>query len=122
MSAKAAEMGARVVVAVAGAAGELVAARSMDGAYPASFDIAVNKAFTAAGLKMPTSALAGLAAPGGPLYGIGNTNGGRIVIFGGGETLAADGGVVGGIGVSGGTLEQDTHLGLYGKSLFESGR
>ena len=64
---------------------------------------------------MPTSALAELAAPGGSLYGIQHTNNGKIVIFGGGEPLYVDGVMVGAIGVSGGTAQQDIELGVYGK-------
>ena len=70
---------------------------------------------------MPTKDLASLAAPGGSLYGIQFTNGGKIVIFGGGEPLKnKNGEIIGGFGVSGGTAEQDTKLGEYAKSVFES--
>ena len=71
-------------------------------------------------LKMPTKELAVLAAPGGSLYGIQFTNGGKIVIFGGGEPLLEDGKILGGLGVSGGTAEEDTTLGEYGKTYFET--
>jgi uncharacterized protein GlcG (DUF336 family) len=77
--------------------------------------VAVNKTYTSVAFQMPTSALATLAAPGGSLYGIQHTNHGKIVIFGGGEPLYVDGVMVGAIGVSGGTAEQDTKLGAYGK-------
>ena len=57
---------------------------------------------------------------GGPLYGIQFTNEGHIVIFGGGEPLMnANGEIIGGLGVSGGSEEQDTALAAYGKKLFE---
>lgn len=69
---------------------------------------------------MPTKELAVLAAPGGSLYGIQFTNGGKIVIFGGGEPLLGDGKILGGLGVSGGTAEEDTALGEYGKTYFET--
>ena len=78
-----------------------------------------HKSYTVVALKMPTSKLAVLAAPGGPLYGIQHTNGGRIVIFGGGDPLELRGRVVGGLGVSGGSAEQDTELSAYGKKIFE---
>ena len=67
---------------------------------------------------MPTKKLAELAAPGGSLYGIQFTNNGRIVIFGGGEPLMKEGKVMGGLGVSGGSAEQDTLLGEYGRDYF----
>lgn len=115
---KAAEMGVKAVVAVSDAGGNVVAVECMDDAYIASYDIAVNKAFTVVSLKMPTKKLAELAAPGGSLYGIQFTNNGRIVIFGGGEPLMKEGKVMGGLGVSGGTAEQDTLLGEYGRDYF----
>jgi uncharacterized protein GlcG (DUF336 family) len=89
-----------------------------DGAYYASYDIAVNKSYTSVALKMPTSKLATLAAPGGSLYGIQHTNGGRIVIFGGGDPLKWQGEIIGAIGVSGGSAEEDTALSAYGAELF----
>ena len=118
---KAAEMGVKAVTAISDAGGNPIAVECMDDAFIASYDIAVNKAYTVVALKMPTKNLATLAAPGGSLYGIQFTNNGKIVIFGGGEPLVnAKGEILGGLGVSGGTAEQDTLLGEYGKSFFES--
>ena len=108
-------MGVKAVIAVSDAGGHPIAVHCMDGAYMCSFDIAVNKTFTAVAFQMPTSQLATLAAPGGSLYGIQHTNGGKVVIFGGGEPLYVDGVMVGAIGVSGGSAAQDTKLGEYGK-------
>ena len=68
---------------------------------------------------MSTAKLAELAAPGGSLYGIQFTNQGKIVIFGGGEPLESGGKIVGGLGVSGGTAEQDTALAAYGRQVFK---
>ena len=68
---------------------------------------------------MSTVTLGQLSQPGGPLYGIQHTNEGRIVIFGGGEPLEIDGKLVGALGVSGGTAEQDTELAAYGKEVFK---
>lgn len=116
---KALSMGVRAVIAVADRSARTVAVHSMDDAYIASFDIAVNKAYTSAGLKMSTTQLAELSSPGGPLYGIQHTNGGKIVIFGGGEVLEKNGKIAGALGVSGGTLEQDTALAAYGKEIFQ---
>ncbi len=116
---RAQEMGVRAVVAVADRGGNPICVLSMDGAYLASWDIAVNKSYTSVALQMATRELATLAAPGGSLYGIQFTNGGKIVIFGGGEPLKADDKIVGGLGVSGGTAEQDTALAAYGREQFE---
>lgn len=118
---KAKEMGVKAVCAVSDAGGNPIAVECMDDAFLASYDIAVNKAYTVVALKMPTKDLASLAAPGGSLYGIQFTNGGKIVIFGGGEPLInKDGCIIGGFGVSGGTAEQDTKLGEYAREVFES--
>ncbi len=117
---KARELGVKAVVAVADNAGHPILVQSMDGAYIASYDVALNKSFTVVSLKMSTSTLKPLAQPGGSLYGIQFTNGGKIVIFGGGEPLVGKSGeIVGGLGVSGGSEEQDTALAAYGKQVFE---
>ena len=116
---EAARMGVKAVVAVSDAAGRPVAVHCMDGAYIGSYDVALNKTYTSVAFQMSTAKLAELAAPGGSLYGIQNTNEGKIVIFGGGEPLYVDGGLIGAIGVSGGTAEQDTALGAYGKNILK---
>ena len=116
---KATEMGMRVVVAVANAAGRPIAVECMDDSYIASYDVALNKAFTVAALKMSTSELKPLALPGGSLYGIQFTYDSKIVIFGGGVPLKVQGRVIGGLGVSGGSEEQDTYLAEYGGEVFE---
>lgn len=119
---KAKELGVNAVVAVSNSAARPVLVECMDNSYYASYDIAVNKAFTVVALKMSTSMLKPLAQPGNSLYGIQFTNEGKIVIFGGGEPLKNSAGViVGGLGVSGGTEEQDTLLAEYGKQFFEKG-
>ena len=84
---KAAETGVRAVVCVSDGAGNPKLVESMDGAYLASYDVALCKAYTVVALKMSTKKLKGLAQPGAELYGIQFTNGGKIVIFGGGEPL-----------------------------------
>ncbi len=118
---KAREMGVKAVIAIAGSGANVISLQSMDDAYIASADIAVNKAFTSVSLKMPTKDLAKLAAPGGSLYGIQFTNGGKIVIFGGGVPLYSKSGkIIGGFGVSGGSAEQDTKLGDYAAEVFKS--
>lgn len=119
---KAKEMGVNVVVAVSNRSARPILVECMDDSFIASYDVAVSKAFTVASLKMSTSELKPLAQPGGSLYGIQFTNDGKIVIFGGGEPLKNSAGkIVGGLGVSGGTEEQDTALAAYGKKFFEKG-
>ena len=116
---RAREMGVNAVVAIADEGGNLKLCECMDNSYIASRDIAINKAYTVVSLKMSTAKLAVLARPDGPLYGIQHTNGGKIVIFGGGDTLELGGKILGGLGVSGGSAEQDTELSAYGKRVFE---
>lgn len=117
---KANEMGLSVVVAVSDEGGNPVSVQSMDNAYLASYDIALNKAYTVVALKMSTQQLNALAVPGGSLYGIQFTNNGKIVIFGGGEPLMGEGTkIVGGVGISGGSAEQDTALAAYAKQYWE---
>ncbi len=113
-------MGVRAVTAVCDAGGNPVALQRDDEAFIASVDIAMNKAFTSVSLKLTTEELATLAAPGGSLYGIQHTNGGKIVIFGGGIPLVQNGTIIGGFGVSGGTAEQDTALAHEAQRIFEN--
>ena len=117
---KAEEMGVKAVVAVSDASARIIAVECMDDAYIASYDVAVNKTFTCASLKMSTKQLSTLAAPGQSLYGIQFTNQGKIVIFGGGEVLKRNGEIVGAVGISGGSEEQDTALAEYAKQVFEN--
>lgn len=116
---KASEIGVNAVVAISDIGARPVAIECMDDSYIASFDVALNKAYTVVALKMPTIKLKGLAQPGESLYGIQFTNGGQIVIFGGGDPLVYNGKIIGGIGVSGGTEEQDTFLSAYGAEQLE---
>ncbi len=117
---KAKEMGVNAVCAVSNSEGNIIAVKCMDDSYIASYDIAVNKAFTVTALKMSTKTLKHMAQPGQPLYGIQFTNNGKIVIFGGGDPLYHNGKIVGGLGVSGGTEEQDTILSEYGSKIFNN--
>ena len=119
IEAKAAEWGMRVVTAVSDASARPVAVHCMDGAYIGSFDVALNKTYTSIAFQMSTAQLGTLSRPGESLYGIQFTNEGRIVIFGGGEVLKRGDAIVGALGVSGGSAEQDTALAAYGRSVFE---
>ena len=119
---KAAEIGVNAVVAIADRGANPVLVQCMDNAYIASYDIALNKSYTSVALKMPTWKLSELAKPGNSLYGIQHTNGGKIVIFGGGEPLCnRKGEIIGALGVSGGSESEDTALAAYGKEIFEKG-
>lgn len=103
---KAIEIGQPMNIAVVDDGGHLVAFVRMDGAIKASIDISTRKARTSALMNAPTGALTDLVQPGAPLYGLGQTAGG-LVTFGGGLLLEVDGDVVGAVGVSAGSVEQD---------------
>ena len=107
---KAGQMGQPMNIAVMDAGRNLVAFHRMDGAWVASTDIAIDKAFTSAGRGLTTRKIGEMAQPGQPLFGINTTNGGRIVIFAGGIPLMRDGEVIGAIGVSGGTVDEDEEV------------
>ncbi len=115
---KAREIGQPMNLAVMDAGRNLKAFHRMDGAWVASIDIAIDKAFTSAGRGLSTKEIGEMAQPGQPLFGIHTTNGGRIVIFAGGLPLARDGEVVGAIGVSGGTVDQDQEVAEAGVAAF----
>jgi len=106
-----------VVITVCNKEGNIIAVHCMDDALIASFDVAVNKAYTSIALKMSTKELGELSQPGQPLYGIQSTNQGRIVQFGGGVPLIYKEQIIGGLGVSGGSVEQDTKLADYGAEI-----
>jgi uncharacterized protein GlcG (DUF336 family) len=101
------EQGTKMDIAVVDAGGNLKAFARMDGAWLGSIDIATTKARTARYFNLPTEALGELSQPGGPLYGIEVSNGGLITFPGGLPLEAEDGTVIGAIGVSGSTVEDD---------------
>jgi uncharacterized protein GlcG (DUF336 family) len=104
---KAHETGTLMNIAVVDAGGNLKAFRRMDGAWLGSIDIALKKARTARYFDMPTGDLGGMSQPGGPLYNIEVSNGGLITFPGGIPLRNTSGEVVGAIGVSGSTVEND---------------
>jgi uncharacterized protein GlcG (DUF336 family) len=104
--AKAEEIGQPMNIAVVDDGGHLVAFGRMDGAIKASIDISTRKAVTSILMNLPTSALTDLVQPGAELYGLGQTAGG-MVTFGGGIPLHRDGDLIGAVGVSAGSVEQD---------------
>lgn len=108
------QMGVDMVLAVVDEGGHLLALRRMDGAKVTSVAIAVDKAFTAAGLRFPTRELEAGALPGQGAFGLNTALGGRMMILGGGVPLAHEGQCVGAIGVSSGTREQDHEVAQAG--------
>src|SRR6188472_3833247 len=104
---KAAEIGQPMNIAVADAGGNLVSHVRMDGAWLGSVDISIKKAYTSRAFDITTKDLATHSQSGGQFFGIHASNDGRIMIFAGGVPLKRDGKIVGAIGVSGGSGEQD---------------
>ncbi|WP_321972740.1 cob(I)yrinic acid a,c-diamide adenosyltransferase [Paratractidigestivibacter sp.] len=110
---KARELGVPCVFAAVDDGGNLVLFQRMEGSLLISMDVAQGKAFTAMSMKMPTDEVGKLCQPGQPFYGLENSKPGKFVLFGGGFPFVVDGKVVGGIGVSGGTAEQDMEIARY---------
>ncbi|MGE2832648.1 GlcG/HbpS family heme-binding protein [Mycobacterium sp. SMC-4] len=111
--AKAVQIGQPMNIAVVDDGGHLVSFARMDGAIKASIDISIRKARTSIMMNLPTAALMEVAQPGGELYGLEQLSGG-LVLFGGGMLLEQDGEVVGAIGVSAGSVEEDVTVAQAG--------
>ncbi|MRG55306.1 heme-binding protein [Phyllobacterium sp. SYP-B3895] len=105
--AKAASIGIAYNIAVVDAGGALVAFSRQDGALIGSIDLAIGKAVTARLFDKTTAYLSELAQPGAPLFGIEHSNGGRVIIFGGGAPVRIGGEIIGAVGASAGSVEQD---------------
>ncbi|WP_080241677.1 GlcG/HbpS family heme-binding protein [Spirosoma rigui] len=103
---KAQELGLKMNIALVDAGANLTAFARMDGAWLGSVDISMRKARTARYFDMPTGELGKLSQPGGSLFNIEHSNGG-LITFPGGLPLLSGGEVIGAIGVSGSTVEND---------------
>jgi ATP:cob(I)alamin adenosyltransferase len=103
---RAQEIGVPMVLSVVDASGDVIETRRMDEALVVSITLAPNKAYTAATVRIPTHELAKLSQPEAPLYGIA-ANMPNLTLVGGGLPLEKNGKVVGAVGVSGGSVEQD---------------
>jgi uncharacterized protein GlcG (DUF336 family) len=115
---KAAEIGQPMNIAVSDEGGNLVSHARMDGAWIGSIDISINKAYTSRAFDIATKDLATHSQSGGQFFGIHVSNHGRIMIFAGGIPLRKAGKVVGAIGVSGGSGEQDHAVAEAGVAAF----
>ena len=104
---KATELGLNMNITVVDAGANLVAFARMDGAWLGSVDISIRKAKTARFFDMNTGELGKLSQPGGPLYNIEHSNEGLITFPGGIPVKNTDGEVIGAVGVSGSTVEND---------------
>lgn len=115
---KAAEIGQPMNIAVADEGGNLVAHVRMDNAWIGSVDISIKKAWTARAFDIATRELAEHSQSGGQFFGIHASNDGRVMIFAGGIPLRRDSRVVGAIGVSGGSGDQDHAVAEAGAAAF----
>ena len=105
--AEAARQGILVAAAVADRGGNPVASARMDGAALGAMTLAVDKAYTAVLWEVPTGEFMSSTQPGGADWGFNTTTGGRVVVYAGGLPMFEGGELLGGLGVSGGTGEQD---------------
>ena len=119
---KAEKLGVMMNIAVVDDGGNLVAFARMDGAWLGSIEIAQDKAWTARAFDISTKELASMSQPKQPLFGIAETHRGRVIIFAGGIPLKAGGRVVGAVGASGGTPDQDHEVAEAGAAAFAPGR
>ena len=106
-TAKAQSIGQPMNIAVVDGGGNLIAHVRQDGAWMGSIDISISKAWTSRAFDIQTKDLGDNSQPTQQFFGIHTTNGGKVAIFAGGVPLLRDGVVVGGLGVSGGSGEQD---------------
>ena len=105
--AHAAGLGTPVTITVVDGGGNVRTQTRMDGARFGTLNVSANKAFTAAAFGAPTKVLTDLVQPGAPLFGFADAMGGRFVGFAGGIPLVRDDEVIGAIGISGGSVDQD---------------
>ena len=105
--AHAAGLGTPVTITVVDGGGNVRTQTRMDGARFGTLNVSANKAFTAAAFGAPTKVLTDLVQPGAPLFGFADAMGGRFVSFAGGIPLVRDDEVIGAIGISGGSVDQD---------------
>ena len=104
---KAKKIGQPMNIAIVDAGTNLTAFMRMDGAWLGSIDIAINKAFTAKAFDISTLELGRNSQPGDQFFGIHVSNRGRVMVFAGGIPIKVNGQIVGAVGVSGGSGEQD---------------
>lgn len=113
---RAEEIGQPMNVAVVDEGGSLLAFERMANAWLGSIDIAQKKAWTSRAFDISTKDLGANSQPGNQFFGIHASNNGKVMIFAGGIPLEKEGKIVGGIGVSGGSGEQDQAVAEAGAS------
>jgi uncharacterized protein GlcG (DUF336 family) len=117
---KARQMGIRIAISIVDDGGHLLVLNRMERTRIASVEISKNKAWTSISMQQPTANLKQSAQPGGPAFGINTTHEGRLVILAGGIPLKIGDHFVGGVGVSGGSADQDIEIAAAAVQAFES--
>lgn len=115
---KAKEIGVDMDIAITDDSGNLLLFQRMDNARITSIDIAIGKSFTAAAARKSTRDYGAISQPNGPTFGINTTNQGRFSIVAGGLPIFVDGHIVGGVGCSSGTPDQDESVSQTGIDAF----
>ena len=115
---KAKEMNIAAVFAVVNPEGNLIIEERMDNAILVSIEVAYKKAYTAAALKLNTQDLTALVQPGAMFYGLQSDP--KYIVFGGGMLLKVDGKIVGAVGVSGGSAQEDMEIAKACVKAFET--
>jgi uncharacterized protein GlcG (DUF336 family) len=113
------KLGVPYNIAVVDAGGNLISHIRMDGAWLGSIDISIKKAWTARAFDMETGDLSKMAQSGKPLFGINSTNHDKVVIFGGGVPVKIGDLVIGAVGASGGTVDQDQKVAEAAVAAFQ---
>ena len=116
--AKAEEIGVPMCIAITDESGNLIAFERMNGGKVTSINLAIDKSFTAAGVRKSTHVLGEVSQPSNPAYGLSSTLAGRMVVVAGGVPVMSGGEVVGGIGVSSGSPAQDLEVAEAGVRAF----
>ena len=119
---KAKEIGVPVAFSAVDEGGNLLYFQRMEGTLLISTKVSQDKAYTACALKCPTCDLADVTKPGESLWSLHNSGDGRIICFGGGYPIKKDGKVIGAIGVSGGTAEEDMAVATYALEKMQGGK
>src|SRR5258706_15784809 len=115
---KANEIGQPMNIAVADEGGNIVAHVRMDNAWIGNIDISMNKAYASSAFEIEAKELAKHAQSGGQFFGVHVSNDGKVMIFAGGVPLKREGKIVGAIGVSGGSGDQDQSVATAGAAAF----
>ena len=116
----AAELGVQVTITVVDGGGNVRTQTRMDGARFGTLNVSANKAFTAAAFGAPTKVLSDLVQPGAPLFGFADAMGGRFVSFPGGNPVMRGDELIGAIGISGGSVDQDQAIADAGAAALPS--